>query len=63
MKTIYLIILTACIALLMFNMMMRPKSYLPPKYIQDGFVGLCPPGQMPASYTAAGGACVPYFFD
>jgi hypothetical protein len=61
MKNVYLIILAACIALLAFNMM-RPKSYLPPKYIQDGFIGLCPPGQMPASYTAAGGDCTPYRF-
>jgi hypothetical protein len=38
------------------------SGYEPPKYISEGFVGLCPPGQMPASYTAAGGECVPYYF-
>jgi hypothetical protein len=59
MKTAW-IILAVLIALVFF--MMRPKSYLPPKYIQDGFIGLCPPGQMPASYTAAGGDCTPYRF-
>jgi hypothetical protein len=59
MKTAW-IILAVLIALVFF--MMRPKSYLPPKYIDEAFIGLCPPGQMPASYTAAGGACVPYGF-
>lgn len=38
------------------------SGYEPPKYISEGFIGLCPPGQMPASYTTAGGACVPYYF-
>lgn len=38
------------------------SGYEPPKYISEGFIGLCPPGQMPASYTAGGGDCVPYYF-
>ena len=38
------------------------SGYEPPKYIGEGFIGLCPPGQMPASYTASGGDCVPYYF-
>jgi len=59
MKTAW-IILAVLIALVFF--MMRPKSYVPPKYIDEAFIGICPPGQMPASYTAAGGACVPYKF-
>jgi hypothetical protein len=42
---------------------MRTSSgFLPPKYIEEAFIGICPPGQMPASYTAGGGACVPYYF-
>jgi hypothetical protein len=31
-------------------------------YINEAFIGLCPPGQMPASYTATGGECTPYGF-
>ena len=38
------------------------SGYEPPKYISEGFIGLCPPGQIPASYTATGGDCVPYYF-
>jgi len=38
------------------------SGYEPPKHIKEAFIGLCPPGQMPASYTAAGGDCVPYKF-
>jgi hypothetical protein len=61
MKTIWIALAVLIAALFFF--MMRPKSYVPPKYIDEAFIGLCPPGQMPASYTASGGDCVPYFFD
>ena len=59
MKTLY-IVLAALIVLLLLNR--TASGYAPPKYISDGFIGLCPPGQMPASYTATGGSCVPYYF-
>ena len=59
MKTLY-IVLAAIIVLLILNR--TSSGYAPPKYISEGFVGLCPPGQMPASYTTAGGSCVPYYF-
>jgi hypothetical protein len=36
----------------------RPISTYVAAYSND-FPGICPPGQMPASYTAAGGRCVP----
>ena len=54
MKTLY-IVLAAIIVLLILNR--TASGFEPPKYI-----GLCPPGQMPASYTTAGGNCVPYYF-
>lgn len=38
------------------------SSFNPPTSIGSAYIGLCPPGQMPASYTAAGGECVPYYF-
>ena len=38
------------------------SGFEPPKYISEAFIGICPPGQMPASYSAAGGECVPYYF-
>jgi hypothetical protein len=59
MKTLY-IVLAALIVLLLLNRTV--SGYEPPKYISEGFIGLCPPGQMPASYTTAGGSCVPYYF-
>lgn len=43
MKSLY-IVLAALIVLLLLN---RTAS----GYISEGFIGLCPPGQMPASYT------------
>ena len=54
MKVVYFIV--AVLLLLFF--MYRPVS----TYSND-FPGLCPPGQMPASYTAAGGNCVPIGFQ
>ena len=59
MKTLF-IVLAAVIVLLLLSR--TSSGYAPPKYIQEGFIGLCPPGQIPASYTAAGGSCVPYYF-
>jgi hypothetical protein len=51
------------VIIVLFLLLSRPGSgYAPPKYINEGFIAACPPGQMPASYTAAGGACVPYYF-
>ena len=54
MKIVYFII--AVLVLLWF--MNRPVVST---YSND-FPGLCPPGQMPASYTSAGGNCVPIGF-
>lgn len=59
MKTLY-IVLAALIVLLLLTR--TSSGYEPPKYIEEGYIGLCPPGQMPASYTANGGDCVPYYF-
>lgn len=59
MKTLY-IVLAALIVLFLINR--KSSGFAPPKYIGEGFIGLCPPGQMPASYTASGGGCVPYYF-
>ena len=59
MKTLLIALIVLIVLLFVF---MRPKSYVPPKYIGEAFIGICPPGQMPASYTAAGGDCTPYYF-
>jgi hypothetical protein len=60
MKNVW-IALAILVALVLY-LMRSGSGYAPPKYISEGFIGVCPPGQMPASYTAAGGACVPYYF-
>ena len=52
----------AILVALIFVLVRTGSTYEPPKYIGEGFIGLCPPGQMPASYTASGGDCVPYYF-
>ena len=48
--------------IVLFMMMNKSNSSSFIENIDLGFKGLCPPGQMPASYTAAGGECVPYKF-
>lgn len=60
MKTLYIILAIIIVVLLL--MRRSGSGYAPPKYINEGFIALCPPGQMPASYTASGGDCVPYYF-
>jgi hypothetical protein len=55
------IALAILVAVILYFMRLGP-GFSPPKYIEEAFIGICPPGQMPASYTAAGGACVPYYF-
>jgi len=54
----------ALVLLIVLVLYMRRSGsgYEPPKYISEAYIGLCPPGQMPASYTAAGGDCTPYYF-
>ena len=60
MKNIWLAL--AVLIALIFVLKRTGSSFEPPKYISEAFIGLCPPGQMPASYTARGGDCVPYKF-
>jgi hypothetical protein len=60
MKNIWLAL--AVLIALIFVLSRTGSGFEPPKYIDEAFIGLCPPGQMPASYTSAGGACVPYKF-
>lgn len=60
MKNVW-IALVALVVLILF-LSRTGSGFEPPKYISEAFIGLCPPGQMPASYTAAAGECVPYYF-
>ena len=60
MKNIWIAL--AVLIVLVLYLRRSGSGYEPPKYISEAFIGICPPGQMPASYTAAGGACVPYQF-
>lgn len=60
MKTTFIVL--AFLILVLVLMGRASESFSPPKTISEGFVALCPPGQMPASYTATGGDCVPYYF-
>jgi len=55
-----LLVLLALLAL--FLLMRRSSSSYGESRLNNQFVALCPPGQMPASYTASGGDCVPYKF-
>jgi len=59
MKKILLVILALVI---LYILMRRSSSGYGEKRLNNQFISLCPPGQMPASYTAAGGDCVPYYF-
>jgi hypothetical protein len=52
----------AIFVVVILYLMRSGSGFEPPKYINEAFIGVCPPGQMPASYTAAGGKCVPYYF-
>jgi len=60
MKTAWIFL--AVLIVLIFVLNRTGSSFEPPKYIREAFIGICPPGQMPASYTASGGDCVPYRF-
>jgi hypothetical protein len=60
MKKVILLVLLALLAL--FLLMRRSSSSYGESRLNNQFVALCPPGQMPASYTASGGDCVPYKF-
>jgi hypothetical protein len=62
MKKILLIIL---VLMILYILMRRPSSSSSgygEKSLHNQFISTCPPGQMPASYTKAGGDCVPYYF-
>ena len=52
----------AILLALLYVLNRTASNYDPPKTIEEAFIGICPPGQMPASYTTAGGSCVPYYF-
>ena len=47
---------------ILYLLMRRSSSGYGEKSLHNQFVAQCPPGQMPASYTTAGGDCVPYYF-
>ena len=55
-----LVFLLALLAL--FLLVGRTSSSYGESCLNNQFVALCPPGQMPASYTTSGGDCVPYYF-
>jgi hypothetical protein len=59
MKKVLLILLAL---LVLFLLTRRTASNYGEKSLHNQFEALCPPGTMPASYTTAGGACVPYYF-
>jgi hypothetical protein len=52
-------VLLLFLALVILYLLMRRSSS---GYGENQFVAACPPGSMPASYTTAGGECVPYYF-
>ena len=61
MKTLLVILLVAVVLFLLMTRMGR--GYAPPKtLVSPAFVAACNPGHIPASYTASGGDCVPYYF-
>jgi len=61
MKKEWVLAIVALVVLILYMNKMG-SGFEPPKYIEEAFIGLCPPGQMPASYTKTGGDCVPYYF-
>ena len=50
------------LALLLVYINKTNSGFRPPTTVGNPFVALCPPGQMPASYTDTGGSCVQYVF-
>jgi hypothetical protein len=60
MKTTFIVLAFLILVLVLTGR--KTANFSPPKTISEGFIALCPPGQMPASYTARGGECVPYMF-
>jgi hypothetical protein len=59
MKKVLLLILALAV---LYLLMQRSSSGYGESELNNQFVAQCPPGQMPASYTTAGGDCVPYYF-
>lgn len=59
MTKILLIILALVI---LYILMGRSSAGYGEKRLHNQFLSQCPPGMMPASYTTAGGDCVPYYF-
>ena len=55
-----LVFLLALLAL--FLLVGRTSSSYGESCLNNQFVAMCPPGEMPASYTVSGGDCVPYKF-
>ena len=56
------VLLITLVALILYILMRRSSSGYGETELHNQFVAQCPPGQMPASYTTAGGDCVPYYF-
>lgn len=61
-KVIMILLVLAILYLLMRRSSSSSSSGYGEKSLHNQFVAQCPPGQMPASYTAGGGDCVPYYF-
>jgi len=59
MKKALLVILAL---VMLYLLVQRSSSGYGEKELHNQFLAQCPPGQMPASYTTAGGDCVPYYF-
>jgi hypothetical protein len=59
MKKVLLLILALAI---LYLLMCRSSSGSGEKSLHNQFIAQCPPGHIPASYTTAGGDCVPYYF-
>ena len=55
------IALTALVLLIVY-LNKTNSGFSPPATIGNAFIALCPPGQMPASYTVSDSTCVPYQF-
>jgi len=63
MKNVWLaVIVVLIIILFLIGKSSSSSNYSYIENIDLGFKSLCPPGQIPASYTAEGGDCVPYYF-
>lgn len=60
MKKVFLALIALILLIVYLNK--TNSGFSPPKTIGNAFISLCPPGQIPASYTTSGGTCVKYQF-